>query len=57
MGKPKEWKLSESMMHQKWGSVLRTLQPNAIEANVGKAAGMTPRLGGIDLAPRPRFVR
>ena len=26
---PKEWKISDDMMHQKWGSVLRTLQPSA----------------------------
>lgn len=35
--KPTEWKISSDMMNQKWGAVLRTLQPGAI--NTGNMSG------------------
>jgi len=30
---PVKWEISEDMMHQKWGSVLRTLQPGSTKLN------------------------
>ena len=35
-----EWKLDSDMMNQKWGTVLRTLQPSALNGG-----GLSPRNG------------
>lgn len=44
---PPVWKISGDMMHQKWGSVLRTLQPSTINEREGTAGSMSPRHGQV----------
>lgn len=44
--KPPEWKISTEMMNQKWGSVLRTLQPSAMNTGVsGRGHGQSMSIG------------
>lgn len=45
--KPPEWKISGELMNQKWGSVLRTLQPAALNSNSGNANIMGGHMGGV----------
>ena len=53
--KPAEWKISDDMMNQKWGSVLRTLQPTAMNTDSicasARGAG-TPRMNHLQCTPR-----
>ena len=41
------WRLTENMMHQKWGSVLCTLQPGALNQS-GRAGHLDGHLGRLD---------
>ena len=40
---PPKWEIDADMMHQKWGSVLRTLQPTAANAQTAPPTAATPR--------------
>ena len=65
---PQPWKLTPDMMNQKWGAVLKTLQPAASNVNRGGVPPLLARprqapaaLGGKAFTPRdggvtPRFT-
>ena len=50
-GPPPKWEINDELMHQKWGSVLRTLQPNAV-ANQSTA----PLLPRSKVSHAPAYV-
>ena len=41
-GVPPKWQINESMMNQKWGTVLRTLQPSATNTALPTSVAMRP---------------
>ena len=49
---PVGWQISESMMHQKWGTVLRSLDPSAANAYEPLPRAPTPAVMPSSLSPR-----
>ena len=46
---PPQWRVTDDMMNQKWGTVLRTLQPSAARTN-----SMVPPL--VTTRPMPSYL-
>uniref|UniRef100_A0A7S2C7P4 Uncharacterized protein n=1 Tax=Haptolina brevifila TaxID=156173 RepID=A0A7S2C7P4_9EUKA len=51
LSQPSEWKISDDMLNQKWGTVLRTLQPAALDNNANDGS-LSARLGHQDCHAR-----
>ena len=54
---PPKWEITGDLMHQKWGSVLRTLQPGATNGTgiMGLATGHTHAMGKAPTGATPRW--
>lgn len=53
-GKPPEWKITEDMLNQKWGSVLRELQPGTINLSGTPRGLLDGKVGSQHFGGSPR---